>query len=97
MTGLPMPVVIEMERSPGVPWSVSPMDAPCAVRSALPPPTVAGWVLRSACVATALAETCTALSSSAVSRIATSRVTGASATVRRRTSGARPMRLNPTV
>jgi hypothetical protein len=57
MTGLPMPVDMEMERSPGVPCSVSPREAPWAVRSALPPTTVTGRVLRSAAVATGLADT----------------------------------------
>ena len=59
MTGLPMPVVMEMERSPGVPCSVSPSEAPWAVRRVAPPTTVAGRVLRRVVVATGVAVTWT--------------------------------------
>jgi hypothetical protein len=54
-----MPVVMEMERSPGVPCSVSPSEAPWAVRRVAPPKTVAGRVLRRVVVATGVAVTWT--------------------------------------
>ena len=60
ITGLPMPVVIESERTPGSCSSASPTAAPCARRSSAPPTTDTGCGASSTRVALSVAVTCTA-------------------------------------
>jgi hypothetical protein len=58
MTGLPMPVLMESDRTPGMSSMVSPSEAPWARRSVAPPSTAVGWATRRVSVATAEAVTC---------------------------------------
>ena len=66
MTGLPMPVVMESDRMPGICCSVSPSEAELARRSSAPVRRAVGCAMRRASVATAVAVTCSVGSARAV-------------------------------
>ena len=57
MTGLPIPVVMESDRTPGMSSMVSPSEAPWVRRRAVPSRMAVGWATRRASVATADAVT----------------------------------------